>query len=174
VLKNVIIAAALLAASLAFGPAGKPADYSGAWSLDMKQSKNLPPFYSNVQSHKLNVTQDEKHLRVAVEIGDGGAEPFKTSFDYNLDGAETKTETQMRTPNGTRSIPTTLKAEVVEGGGLHITITRERPGRDGGTMKLATVEDWRLGADGKTLNIHRTDETPRGDKNEADMVFVKG
>lgn len=173
-LKNLFIGAALLAASIAFGAAAKPADYTGAWTLDMKQSKNLPPFYSNVQSHKLNVTQDEKHLRVAVEIGNGGAEPFKTEFVYNLDGTETKTETQMRTPNGPRNVPTTLKAEVVEGGGLHLIITRERPGRDGGMMKLASVEDWRLGADGKTLNIHRSDETPRGEKFESDMVFVKG
>ncbi|HEX8189375.1 MAG TPA: hypothetical protein VF586_13550 [Pyrinomonadaceae bacterium] len=171
--KNLLFAAGLLAASLAFGAAAKPADYSGAWSLDMKQSKNLPPFYANVQSHKLNITRDDRHLRVAVEIGDGGAEPFKAGFDYSLDGAETKTETQMRTPDGTRSIPTTLKAEVVEGGGLHITITRERPAPDGGSMRLTTVEDWRLGADGKTLNIRRADETPRG-KTESDLVFVKG
>ncbi|MDT5272302.1 MAG: hypothetical protein QOH49_4488 [Acidobacteriota bacterium] len=66
-LKNVLFCAALLAASLAFGAAEKPANYSGAWSLDMKQSKNLPPFYANVQSHKLNVTQDEKHLRVSAD-----------------------------------------------------------------------------------------------------------
>ena len=173
-LKNALFGAALLAASLAPGAAAKPADYSGAWTLDMKQSKNLPPFYANVRSHKLDIKQDEKHLRVAVEIGDGGAEPFKAGFDYNLDGTETKAETQMRTPAGTRNVPTTLKAEPVEGGGLHITITRERPGRDGGTMRLTTVEDWRLGAGGKTLDIHRSDETPRGEKFESDMVFVKG
>ncbi len=173
-LKNLLLCAALLAAANLLGAAAKPADYTGAWTLDMKQSKNLPPFYQNVQSHKLNVTQDEKHLRVAVEIGDGGAEPFKANFDYNLDGTETKTETPMRTPNGTRAVPTTLKAEAVEGGGLHITITRERPTRDGGTVKLATTEDWKLSSDGKTLNIHRADETPRGEKMESDLVFVKG
>ncbi len=171
-LKNLFFAAALLAAPLLAG--AKPADYTGAWSLDMKQSKNLPPFYSNVRSHRLNITQDEKHLRVAVEIGDGGAEPFKAGFDYNLDGTETKTETQMRTPAGTRNIPTTLRAEVVEGGGLHITITRERPTRDGAVLRLATVEDWRLSPDGRTLNIRRADETPRGEKFESEMVFVKG
>ena len=172
-LKNLVLGAALLAASLA-ALSVRPADYSGAWTLDMKQSKNLPPFYSNVQSHKLNIRQDDKHLRVAVEIGDGSAEPFKADFDYSLDGAETKTETQMRTPAGPRNIPTTLKAEVAEGGGLHITITRERPTRDGAVLKLATVEDWRLSPDGKTLNIRRSDETPRGEKMESEMVFVRG
>ncbi len=173
-LKNLVLGAALLAASLAAFASAEPADYSGAWALDMKQSKSLPPFYSNVQSHKLNIRQDDKHLRVAVEISDGGAEPFKADFDYSLDGAETKTETQMRTPNGTRNVPTTLKAEVAEGGRLHITITRERPTRDGSVVKLATVEDWRLSADGKTLDILRSDETPRGEKMESEIVFVKG
>lgn len=171
-LKNLFFAAALLAAPLLAG--AKPADYTGAWSLDLKQSKNLPPFYSNVKSHKLLVKQDWGYLSVAVEVDDGGPEPFKTKFGYNLDGTETKTETQMRTPAGTRNVPTTLKAEAVEGGGLHITITRERPARDGTTMRLTSVEDWRLSPDGKTLDIRRSDETPRGEKMESEMVFVKG
>ena len=170
-MKNVLLGVALLAASLAGGGA-KPADYSGAWTLDMKQSKNLPPFYANVKSHKLAIRQDWGHLSVAVEVNDGGAEPFKTSFDYSLDGTETKTETQMRTPSGMRAVPTSLKAEAAEDGGLHITITREmRMGES--AFKGVTTEDWRLSADGKTLNIHRADDTPRG-KFESEMVFVKG
>lgn len=170
-MKNVLLGVALLAASLVNG-AAKPVDYSGAWTLDMKQSRNLPPFYANVKSHKLVVKQDWGHLLVAVEVEDGGAEPFKVNFNYSLDGTESKTETQMRTPSGTRTIPTTLKAVVAEDGGLHITITREmRMGE--GAFRAATDEDWHLSPDGKTLNIHRTDDTPRG-KTESEMVFVKG
>jgi hypothetical protein len=170
-MKNVLLGVALLAASLAHG-AAKPADYSGAWALDMKQSRNLPPFYANVKSHKLVVRQDAGHLLVAVKVEDGGAEPFKINFDYNLDGTETKAETQMRTPSGMRAVPTALKAEAAADGGLHITITREmRTGES--AFKAVTAEDWRLSADGKTLNIHRADDTPRG-KYESEMVFVKG
>lgn len=170
-MKNALLCLVLLGASLA-GGAVRPADYSGAWTLDVKQSKNLPPFYANVRSHRLLVTQDERHLRVAVEVDDGRGEPFKTSFDYALDGAETKTETLMRTPAGNTPVPTTLKAEVLEGGGLRITISRELHTPDR-TIKGLTVEEWRLGPDGRTLNIRRADDTPRG-KVESEMVFVKG
>jgi hypothetical protein len=170
-MRNVLLGVALLAASLA-GGAAKPADYSGAWTLDMKQSRNLPPFYDNVRSHKLLVRQDWGHLNVAVEVDDGGAEPFKTSFDYSLDGTEMKTDTQMRTPSGTRAVPTTLKAVAAEDGGLRITITREAVRRDQ-PFRMVTTEDWRLSPDGKTLDIRRADDTPRG-KTESEMVFVKG
>jgi hypothetical protein len=78
----------------------------------------------------------------------------------------------MRTPSGTRAVPATLKAVVAEDGGLHITITREmRMGE--GAFRAVTAEDWRLSPDGKTLNIHRADDTPRG-KRESEMVFVRG
>ena len=40
------------------------------------------------------------------------------------------------------------------------------------TFKEITVEDWELSNDGKTLIIHRTDDTSRG-KMQFDMVFVK-
>ena len=171
-LKNLFICAALLAASLPSGAAAKPADYTGAWTLDMKQSKNLPPYYLHVQGHKLSITQDDRQLRVAVEISDAGREPFRVDFVYSLDGAETKTETQMRTPAGMRSVPTALKAEAAEDGTLRVTITREMAAPDGRALKAVTTEDWRLSPDAKTLNIHRADDTPRG-KTESDMVFVK-
>lgn len=177
-MKRVLLGFALLATSLAYAAAepaarqGKAADYSGAWTLDMAQSKNLPPFYANVKSHKLLVKQDSGRLNVDVEVSDGGAEPFKVSFVYTLDGTETKTKTQMRTPSGPLDVPTTLKAVQAEGGGLHITITREVVMRDQ-PFKMVTTEDWQLSPDGKTLNIRRADDTPRG-KMEAEMVFVRG
>jgi hypothetical protein len=169
-MKNVLLGVALLAASLASG-AAKSADYTGAWTLDMKRSKNLPTFYDNVKSHKLLVKQDWGHLNVAVEV-DGGGEPFKTTFVYALDGTETKSKTQMRTPAGLLDVPTTLKAVAAEDGGLHITTTREAVRRDQ-PFRMVTTEDWRLSADGKTLNIRRADDTPRG-KAESEMVFAKG
>jgi hypothetical protein len=171
-MKRLLFAAALVAASFATA-AAKPASYAGAWTLDMKQSKNLPPYYSHVESHKLSITQDDKQLRVAVEISDTQAGPFRANFVYQLDGAETKTETPVRTPAVTRAVPTTLKAVAAEDGTLRITITREITMPDGATIKAVLTEDWRLSPDAKTLTIHRTDDSPRG-KTESDMVFVKG
>ena len=55
----------------------------------------------------------------------------------------------------------------------HSPDTRERPARDGGPLKPATFEDRRHGADGKTLDIRRAVETPRGERSESVPVFVK-
>jgi hypothetical protein len=171
-MKRLLFAAALVAATFA-NVLAKPADYSGAWTLDVKQSKNLPPYYSHIKGHKLSVTQDDKRLRVAVEIDDTqAAEPFRMDFAYTLDGTETKTETQIRTPAGARSVPTTLKAVAAEDGTLRVTITRDIDMPDGAAVKAVTVEDWKLSADAKTLTIHRADDGPRG-KTESDMIFVK-
>jgi hypothetical protein len=170
-MRRLLFAAALIAAIFANALA-KPANYAGNWTLDIKQSKNLPPYYSHIESHKLAITQDDKQLRVAVEISDTENGPFKTGFLYSLDGTETKTETQIRTPAGTRSVPTTLKAAAAEDGKLHITITREITTPDGRALKLISTEDWQLSPDAKTLTIHRNDDTPRG-KTESDMIFIK-
>lgn len=169
-MKKLILAIILMAASFAFA-ANKPANYAGNWTLDFKQSKNLPKFYENVKSHKLFITQDEKLLNVAVEVNLGQETADKLGFVYNLDGTESKTEVKIRTQNGPLNVPATLKALVRDDGKLQITISREIPMGDM-PFKGITVEDWQLSADGKTLTIHREDETPRG-KMQADMVFVK-
>lgn len=170
-IKRLLFAAALFVAASV--PAlAKPASYAGNWTLDVKQSKDLPPFYARVQSHKLSIKQDDKQLHVAVEIADSEAPPFRMNFDYNLDGTETRTETQIRTPGGMRAVPTTLKAVAAEDGTLRITITREINTPDGRALKGTTTEDWRLSPDAKTLTIHRADDSPRG-KFESDMIFTK-
>lgn len=170
-MKTLLLAVALSISALASGVT-KPADYAGTWTLDKNQSKNLPRYYERIQSHKLIITQDERHLNIAVEIGLGQNEPDKMSFNYNLDGSETKTETSIRGPGGLLSVPTVLKAIVKESGGLAITITRDitMPDR---RFKAVTTEDWQLSADGKTLTIHKADDTARG-KMESDMIFLKG
>jgi hypothetical protein len=149
----------------------KPTNFAGSWTLDKEQSKDLPSFYENVKSHKLNITQDEKTLNVGVEINDGRPEIAKLNFVYNLDGTESKAETKIRTPNGEMSVPTTLKAETAQNGILKITISRDIM-LSNGSFKGITVESWELSGDGKTLKIHRADDTPRG-KLEFDMIFVK-
>jgi hypothetical protein len=169
-MKKLILAIILLAATFVFA-ATKPANYAGNWTLDFKQSKNLPKYYDNIKNHKLSITQDEKVLNVGVQISFGQPTPDKMSFVYNLDGTESKTEVQIRNQNGPLMVPATLKADSIENGKLKITISREIPMGET-TFKGITVEDWELSADGKTLTIHRADDTPRG-KVEMDMIFVK-
>jgi hypothetical protein len=169
-MKRIIFVILLLLAAGVFAGT-KAADFSGKWSLDMKQSKNLPPFYANIKSHRLAITQDEKQLTVAVDIDAGRSETDKFNFIYNLDGSDSKTETPIRTPNGLIMAPTVLNAKNGADGKLQITITREIALPDK-SFKGVTIEDWELCKDGKTLTIKRTDELPNG-KVTADLIFVK-
>lgn len=165
------LAVLLFLATAAFA-ADKPASYAGRWTLDKAKSANLPPYYAEITSHELTITQSEKELHVAVVVTAPDREADKFDFRYNLDGTPAKTETLVRTPSGPRSVPATLQAKPAADGGLAITIERELPSRDGGTFKGTTNEAWRLDAEGKTLTIGRVDDMPRG-KFESTMVFTR-
>jgi hypothetical protein len=147
-------------------------NYSGTWRLDAKQSKNLPPYYENIKSHRLFITQDKKELNTTVEIkSSNDDQPFKINLLYKLDGTETNTETPIRTPQGSIMVPTILSAKQISDGQLKISIVRDvKMGEK--LFKGVTVEDWQLSPDGRTLSIHMVSDTPRG-KIEADLVFVK-
>jgi hypothetical protein len=164
---KIIFAAALAVMALA----AKPANYAGNWTLDTAKSTGLPPFYAQIKSHKLSITQTDKQLDVAVAIDLGMAEPDKMHFVYDLGGAQTTGETQVRTPMGMMPVPTTMQATVNDDGGVVINIGREF-NMGGNSIKATTVETWKLSADGKTLTVHRVDNSPRGETT-ADMVFVK-
>lgn len=166
-MKLILAAAAVL---MTVAPV-KPANYAGGWTLDASKSTGLPPYYAQVKSHKLLVTQTDKQLDVAVTVDAGRAEPDKMSFVYDLTGTETTTETSIRTPMGLVPVPTKLKAVVNADGGVSITILREFP-MGGQTIRASTQETWKLSDDGKTLTVHRVDDSPRGQMT-ADMVFVR-
>lgn len=164
---TIAIMVAFLLTANTFGLPAKPADYSGNWTLDFKQSIDLPPFYSNIRSHKLTITQTKEQLRVNVAIETKEGTPVRISLPYSLDGSEVKTKMPVRGPQGDVMVPTTLKATVSSDGSVRILISREM-----GPDLAVTAEDWSLSNDGKTLTIHRTDDTPRG-KIDAQMIFVK-
>ena len=170
IMKKLILAIILLTVSVTIA-AVKPANFAGNWTLDKSLSKNLPKYYENISSHKLAITLDKKSLNVAIAITIGENLPDKFNFDYNLDGTESKTQAQIRTPNGLVNVPTTLKAIEAGDEKLQITITREL-NMNGNSFKGVTVENWQLSADGKTLTIHKIDEMPQG-KVESEMIFIK-
>jgi hypothetical protein len=167
-MKMLFAAVALTVA--AHGPA-RPADYAGSWTLDAARSRNLPEYYSRVKSHALVITQDDAHLNVGVAIDIGEAQPDRFDLVYTLDGNPVETETRIRTPDGLASVPTTLRATVDGAGAVHIAITR-RITSPSGPFVAETREDWALSPDGRTLTIHRVDNTRRGQM-EADMVFAR-
>ena len=132
----------------------------------------LARFYEEVQSHSMQIQQTDKQLILAIDITSASREPAHFDFTYTLDGVPVKTETQVRTPNGMVSVPTTLTAKSAANGDLEITIERELPTRGGESMKGTTFEKWRLQEDGKTLVIDRVDEMRRGTTSST-LIFIR-
>src|SRR5947209_1411811 len=166
VLSIIFVLASFVAATTA------PANYAGTWSLDAQKSKNLPPrIFQNVTNLALTVTQDTKKMDVRVHTTFTKGDPQESIqfYSYNFDGSETKAALSMRTPMGMMDTPAKLRAKVLEGGKLELTIDREL-NFQGNPVNINTVERWELSADSKTLTVHRTDTSPRGAQ-EYDMVF---
>jgi hypothetical protein len=173
-MKTLVLAALLAAAAAGAAPAvaAGPPDFSGTWTLDRSRSTGLPPMYDAVRAQRLSVTQTASMMVVDIEIDAGAAEPERFHFEYALDGAETTTTTRVRTPNGALEVPTRLRARAGDDGRLHITITRELP-RRGQTVTVTGTEEWELSADGRTLTVHRVEQTRQGAETRFDMVFAR-
>ena len=168
-LKRITLAATLLIAATTL-MAKAPASYSGAWLLAKSESKNLPRNYDIVKSARVMVTQDEKTFTINVTIDAEGRPEYKQSFLYPLDGTSRTTESTIRTPNGPLQVPTTLAAQVKDGGVLELTETRIVSFDPSNKVTVTSTELWTLSDEGKTLTIHRKDQRPQG-LQEYDMVF---
>ncbi|CAH0272305.1 hypothetical protein SRABI118_03524 [Massilia sp. Bi118] len=130
------------------------ADFSGNWSLDRTRSTNLPPYYSQVTTHRLSTAQDGKQLTVEVAIEGARPEPEQGRFVYRFDGTPTTAVTLVRTPEGRQEAPTTMKASMDGAGRLHVDIVREF-GLTGGIVRGRSSEDWSLSPDGRTLTVRQ-------------------
>lgn len=177
------LACALLVNALA-APTAAPANFAGTWALDKAKSAELPPQWSNLESLTLTVTQDAGQIAVASEMkmaadanaagggGMGGGRGrgmggFPPSSTYKLDGSETTAEAM-----GGRGGTSTLKAAWKDDGK---TLELKRVSKfnfQGNDITATTTEDWSLSADGKTLTIKRSSESPRGTQNST-LVFDK-
>jgi hypothetical protein len=79
----------LLAASLMLSFQGKPVNFEGKWSLDLKKSVNLPPQFATVESYVIDIDQSGDSMTVvAVMKGNGQTVPFPP-FVYVVNGKET-------------------------------------------------------------------------------------
>lgn len=157
----------LLAGALVLSAPVLATDYSGTWVLDTARSANLPPFYSQVKSHKLTNIQDDKQLTVDIEIEPAGRPADRFVFIYNLDGTPTTAQTDVRTPAGVQKVPTTMTARMAGDGKVHIDIVREL-GMGDKTVQSTSTEDWSLSPDGRTLTVRMVRQNQA-----SDMVFAK-
>lgn len=176
------LACALLVNVLA-APAAQT-NFAGTWALDKSKSANLPQQWANLESLTLTVTQDAKQLSVNSEtkmaqdanagtgggMGGGrgrGMGGFPPSATYMLDGSESSVEAM-----GGRGGTTTLKAEWKDGGKTLVLKRVSKFNFQGSDVTATTTEDWSLSADGKTLTVKRTSESPRGTQTST-LVFDK-
>lgn len=180
-------AACVLLAGVLSASAAAPANFAGTWALDKVKSENLPPPAASATSLTLTVTQDAQQINVVSKaempqstsaggpgaptltpgLGRGRGMAFPLNASYKLDG----TETTANDPAG-RIGTTTFKA-VWKDDGKTLELTRVLKGNFGGNdVTITTTEDWSLSADGKTLTIKRTNESPRGTQSST-LVFNK-
>jgi len=87
------------------------------------------------------------------------------SATYDLDGASTTTQVEKPIPGSE-----TLKADWKKGG-RQLNLSRVENLR-GGERSIKVKEQWKLSKDGRTLELQRTVDTPRG-STKAKMIFVR-
>ena len=186
-MRKFLVGGALVCALLVnvFAAPAAPANFAGTWALNKSKSADLPPQWSNLESLTLTVTQDAQQLTVASEMkmaadanagggggGMGGGRgrgmgAFPPSASYKLDGTETTADA-----TGGRGGTSTLKAAWKDDGK---TLELKRVTKfnfQGNDVTATTTEAWSLSADGKTLTVKRSSESPRGSQTST-LVFDK-
>lgn len=161
----------------------KPTDFSGTWNLDIPKSQLDARM--RVEAFTMTVAQTAKELKVTTETKrqappadaaasavNGGRGMGGRGFGgdgtvtYSLDGKETVVE--IEGPNGKLPIKYTGK---IEAGKANLSSVRSFNGPMG-DVTITSKDVWTLSADGKTLTVNRSTNSPRGDSSST-MVFVK-
>lgn len=138
-------------------------NFSGTWALDYSKSQGLPENAPKDMSWSVTQTATELIIeRPGMGGGRGGAggaaapAPYKAI--YKLDGSETTEATP-----GPRPGKVTRKAKWLAGGKtLELNDVRKQTNAEGNDVTLTTTEHWVLRDGGKTLKVHRKQESPQG------------
>ncbi|HEX8846345.1 MAG TPA: hypothetical protein VF791_16985 [Pyrinomonadaceae bacterium] len=158
-MKKVLMASGLLFVTLGLALGAALPNYAGTWALDKGKSKDLPPMMANMDNFELTVTQDDKQLKVKASTG-------SDEIAYNLDGSKSKVQVTGRMPG-----EATVYLEKKDDGKLVLHTEREL-NFQGNAVSIKVTENWELADEGKSLNVKRTIESPRGTQ-EMTMVFTK-
>ena len=141
-------------------------DFSGTWSLDKAKSEGLQGQTASIDQTWV-VTQDAKTFTVETSFSGGEQPRPPQKRSYNLDGSEITTDVTGRM---TGKATTTAKWQ---GDGKILELNEVRKVNiQGNDVTITTTEHWELADGGKTLKVHRKQETPRGAQ-EAKMVLTK-
>ena len=183
--RNIVFAAALVLFLIAVGVSAQDkGNFSGHWELDTSKSKLDER--ARIQAMTLDVAQTAADIKVQTKTtrtprpdgdagGNGGGRGMgrgggfgggDSAMTYSLDGKENTI--QQEGPMG--QVPVTLKAKI-DGGKLNLSSSRTIT-TPNGEISITTKETWTLSDDGKTLTVHREQNSPRG-STSYDLVFAK-
>ena len=137
-------------------------NFSGEWSFNEAKSNIGEGRF--MASLKLTVKQDGNNLTIErLRTGRDGQER-KSTQELTLDGKES----EYNAGRGTRKSTVTWSDD-----GLALTIKSTMVfDRNGETMEMKSVEQWKLSDGGKILSIDSSSSTPRGER-KATMVYDK-
>ena len=163
--------------------AQKGANFAGTWELDKSKSQLPQMMAEMIQSMSWTVTQDDKQVTREQKMernpnaqppggGGGGGGGGRGGgmmggggpLTVKLDGSESVSES----PRG----KATTTAKWLDGGKILEIKTVTNASTPQGDFTLTTAEHWEVADGGKTLKVHRTQETPRG-KQESTLVLTK-
>ena len=95
-MKRSIITIVLMLCVVAVGFQNHHTDFSGKWRLDMKQSKDLPASFKNLQSYTLHVDQAKDSMTTIPEFTGMGQTMKLPSTIYKFDNTEVYREDTVR------------------------------------------------------------------------------
>ena len=161
----------------AFSAFARTPNFAGEWKLDT--SKLDERRAAMIKSQTISVTQDANEIKATTTTernappagggggqggggrgmgGGGGQGGGDGTSTYKLGGSEVTTERE--TPNGMK-IPTKTKAKL-NGGKLEVESSTTFNGPNGAVTNNSK-STWELSADGKTLTVKTTRQTPNGE-----------
>jgi hypothetical protein len=143
-----------------------PANFAGTWALDKAKSEGLQGPMANIDQTWV-VTQDGKTFTVEATFSGGDQPRPPVKRNYNLDGSETSMEMTGRMPG-----KAALKAKWQDDGKILELSQVLKANVQGNDVTITTTEHWELADGGKTLKVHRTQESPRGTQ-ETKLTFAK-
>ncbi len=145
--------------SLALVVTAENLDFSGKWTLDKARSEGLPVGMDQT----MTVTQSGNKISTETKVIIAqGAQTISDS--YVLDGKETEF-----TPNGDSAKGKRTAKWTADGINVRETVTYDT---EDGTMTMQIIRKWSLSADGKTLKIEMSQQSPNGTK-EFKRTFLK-
>lgn len=143
-----------------------PENFAGTWVLDKAKSEGLQGPMANIDQTWV-VTQDAKTFTVDASFSGGEQPRPPVKRTYNLDGSETSMDVTGRMPG-----KAALKAKWQGDGKILELSSVLKANFQGSDVTVTTTEHWELADGGKTLKVHRTQESPRGTQ-ETKLTFAK-